>query len=72
MISYKIEGYNHSLICDIEDELLQSKSDSKLDYDNGHTVIFGSDEYPLEADNVTSYTTTTSTGTQQPTPTTID
>ena len=52
MISYKIEDDVHEIVCDIEDELLQSKSEKPLNYTNGHTVIFGSDEFPLEAVNV--------------------
>ena len=52
MISYKIEDDVHEIVCDIEDELLQSKSEKPLNYTKGHTFIFGSDEFPLEAVNV--------------------
>ena len=48
MISYRIEANHHQLNCYISGELLQSESYNKLDYSSGHTVIFGSEIYPMK------------------------
>lgn len=66
MISYKIKFSNHSLNCYIAGELLQMNSTSSLDYNVGHTVIFGSEQYPIEAYSVGNTSTTNSITTLQP------